>query len=303
MGPLDPKTLGFSNTMSSLKSLHPLVCKGFDNVKLLSRQHLFTLQGWGEGGGGRKANVCFLPLTILCYHSPNCKPWKWNLLSLCLLNPKISYRHLTEISSRYYGPSPIRTLTRGPSLSAIKGVNFYGFLILASLSAVPLILHEWLLMITLINNSEKVVPDLHASMNLNRFNMSFYCDDFFDKEIKWVKLLIIAWVARGMRMQKCFLLAERQGIFFFPFFLQLYSQIHSLGISEVFVFSLVWQIPLCSQATKKAPSVKWIPVKWWVYQGDFSHWEAFIPRDFVWLNSPHMGKLSILLYPFYNSSG
>lgn len=27
--------------------------------------------------------------------------------------------------------------------------------------------------------------------------------------------------------------------FFFPFFLQLYSQIHSLGISEVFVFSLV----------------------------------------------------------------
>ena len=109
---------------------------------------------------------------------------------------------------------PIRTLTRGPSLSAIKGVNFYGFLILASLSAVPLILHEWLLMITLINNSEKVVPDLHASMNLNRFNMSFYCDDFFDKEIKWVKLLIIAWVARGMRVQKCFLLAERQGIFF-----------------------------------------------------------------------------------------
>ena len=173
--------------------------------------------GGGGGGGERKANVCFLPLTILCYHTPNCKPWKWNLLSLCLLNPKISYRHLTEISSRYYGPSPIRTLTRGPSLSAIKGVNFYGFLILASLSAVPLILHEWLLMITLINNSEKVVPDLHASMNLNRFNMSFYCDDFFDKEIKWVKLLIIAWVARGMRMQKCFLLAERQGIFFFHF--------------------------------------------------------------------------------------
>lgn len=122
-------------------------------------------------------------------------------------------------------------------------------------------------------------------MNLNHFNMSFYCDDFFDKEIKWVKLLIITWVARGMRVQKCFLSAERQGICF-PFFLQLYSQIHSLGASEVFVFSLVWQIPLCSQATKKATSIKWIPVKWWVYQGDFSYWQAFIPRDFVWLNSP-----------------
>ena len=168
----------------------------------------------------------------------------------------------------------MRTLTQGPSLSPIKGENFYSFLISASLSGIPLILQEWLLMITLINNSEKVVPDLHASMNasmnLNHFNMSFYCDDFFDKEIKWVKLLIIPWVATGMRVQKCFLLAERQGIFF-PFFLQLYSQIHSLVASEVFVFSLVWQIPLCSQATKKAPSIKWIPVKWWVYQGDFSH--------------------------------
>ena len=183
----------------------------------------------------------------------------------------------------------MKTLTRGPSLSPIKGVNFYRFLISASLSAIPLILHKWLLMITLINNSQKVVPDLHASMNasmnLNRFNMSFYCDDFFDKEIKWVKLPIIAWVARGIRLQKGFLSAERQGIFF-PFFLQLYSQIHFLGVSEVFVFSLVWQIPLFSQATKKAPSINWIPVKWWVYQGDFSHWEAFIPRDFVWLNSP-----------------
>ena len=78
----------------------------------------------------------------------------------------------------------MRTLTRGPSLSPIKGVNFYSFLISASLSAVPLILREQLLMITLINNSEKVVPDLHASMNLNHFNMPFYCDDFFDKEIK-----------------------------------------------------------------------------------------------------------------------
>ena len=67
------------------------------------------------------------------------------------------------------------------------GGNFYSFLISTSLSAIPFILHEWLLMITLINNSEKVVPDLHASMNasmnLNHFNMSFYCDDFFNKEI------------------------------------------------------------------------------------------------------------------------
>lgn len=156
----------------------------------------------GGRGEHTKAKVWFLPLTILCYHTPNCKPWKWNLLSLCLLNPKISYRHLTEISSHYYGPSPMRTLTGSPSLSPIKVVNFYSFLISASLSAIPLILHEWLLMITLINNSEKVVPDLHASMNLNRFNMSFYCDDIFDKEIKWLKLLIIAWVARGMRVQK-----------------------------------------------------------------------------------------------------
>ena len=175
----------------------------------------------GGRGGAHKGKCMISSIDYLLLHTPNCKPWKWNLLSLCLLNPKISYRHLTEISSRYYGPSLMRTLTRGPSLSPIKGVNFYSFLISASLSGIPLILHKWLLMITLINNSEKVVPDLHASMNasmnLNRFNMSFYCDDFFDKEIKWVKLLIIAWVARGIRVQKCFLSAERQGIFFFHF--------------------------------------------------------------------------------------
>ena len=97
-GSSGPKTLCFSNTMSYLKSLYPLVCKGFDNVNLgpvartlvsanrwfkrgikmyrfpwyltlvstnhassnpglLSRQHLFTLQGWGEGEGHTKANV------------------------------------------------------------------------------------------------------------------------------------------------------------------------------------------------------------------------------------------------------
>ena len=172
----------------------------------------------GRGGEHTKANEWFLRLTILYYHTPNCKPGKWNLLSLCLLNPKISYRHLTEISPRYYGPSPMRTLTQGPSLSPIKGENFYSFLISASLSGIPLILQEWLLMITLINNSEKVVPDFHvsmnASMNLNHFNMSFHCDDFFDKEIKWVKLLIIAWVARGMRLQSAFSRQRDKGFFF-----------------------------------------------------------------------------------------
>ena len=56
-GSSGPKTLCFSNTMSYLKSLYPLVCKGFDNVNLLSRQHLFTLQGWGEGEGHTKANA------------------------------------------------------------------------------------------------------------------------------------------------------------------------------------------------------------------------------------------------------
>ena len=172
----------------------------------------------GRGGGAHKCKCVISSIDYLVLPYTNCKLWKWDLLSLCLLNPKISYRHLTEISSCYYGPSPMKTLTRGPSLSPIKGVNFYRFLISASLSAIPLILHKWLLIITLINNSQKVVPDLHASMNasmnLNRFNMSFYCDDFFDKEIKWLKLLIIAWVARGIRVQKCFLSAERQGIFF-----------------------------------------------------------------------------------------
>ena len=59
MGPLDPKTLGFSNTMSSLKSLHPLVCKGFDNVKLLSRQHHFRDGGKGGGGGGERQMYAF----------------------------------------------------------------------------------------------------------------------------------------------------------------------------------------------------------------------------------------------------
>ena len=57
-GSSGPKTLCFSNTMSYLKSLYPLVCKVFDNVNMLSRQHiLFTLQGWGEGGGGTQRQM------------------------------------------------------------------------------------------------------------------------------------------------------------------------------------------------------------------------------------------------------
>ena len=36
---------------------------------------------------------------------------------------KINYRHLTEINSRYYGLSLQKTLTQGPTVSAIKGVD------------------------------------------------------------------------------------------------------------------------------------------------------------------------------------
>ena len=68
--------------------------------------------------------------------------------------------------------------------TATGNCNFYSFIISASLSAILLILHELLLMINLINNSEKVVPDLHASMNLNHFKVFFNCADFLDKEIK-----------------------------------------------------------------------------------------------------------------------
>ena len=55
-GSSGPKTLCFSNTMSDLKSLYPLVCEDFDNVNLL-RFILFTLQGWGEGGGGTQRQM------------------------------------------------------------------------------------------------------------------------------------------------------------------------------------------------------------------------------------------------------
>ena len=36
---------------------------------------------------------------------------------------KINYRHLTEINSRYYGLQLQKTLTQGPTVSAIKGVD------------------------------------------------------------------------------------------------------------------------------------------------------------------------------------
>ena len=53
-GSSGPKTLGFSNTMRYLKSLYPLVCKVFDNVNMLSRQHF---RDGGKGGEHTKANV------------------------------------------------------------------------------------------------------------------------------------------------------------------------------------------------------------------------------------------------------
>ena len=36
---------------------------------------------------------------------------------------KINYRRSTEINSHYYGHSLMRTLTRGPTVSSIKGVD------------------------------------------------------------------------------------------------------------------------------------------------------------------------------------
>lgn len=114
-------------------------------------------------------------------------------------------------------------------------------------------------MINLINNSEKVVPDLHESMNLNHFKVFFYCADFLDKEIKIAfrslkeisKTAIIAWVARGMRVQECFLLERRQGIFFSIFLAALQPN----SFSGCF-WGLCFHIPLSSQATapiKKSP--------------------------------------------------
>ena len=49
---------------------------------------------------------------------------------------KINCRHLIEINSRYYGLSLIRTLTRGPSVSAIKdAIDVYSSFSLVHCSA------------------------------------------------------------------------------------------------------------------------------------------------------------------------
>ena len=54
---------------------------------------------------------------------------------------------------------------------------------------------------------------------------------------------------------------------------------------------------------KNTPSVKWIPVIWGGYQGDFSLRSTW-PRGLCLIKFPHpWGKSSTLLHPFYNPPG
>lgn len=109
------------------------------------------------------------------------------------------------------------------------------------------------------------------------------------------KSAIIARVAGGMRVQECFLLERGQGIFFSIFLAALQPN----SFSGCF-WGLCFQIPLSSQATalikKSRQSNESQLHDRYIRVVGISGW-------FCLVKFPHMGKLSTLLYPFYNSSG